>query len=489
MPSPLELYPVVVVWLQAMGVTPHPTALVALANLVTALLAHQSLRPAALMRALLSPMDVPARQRYKRVRRSWDRPWLTSAGLTPYLVRAVLALVTLGPVALAAASTVAGQAVPPALLGPLPGVALHLALDSVRCGKWEVFTLGVVWWGRVLPVGWAVLPYPWPKGQFTPTVCGLVRQVAAAWPADVGAHLVADRAFPSRPLFSTLRMVGWGWTLRVQAHHWVTVRGQAQWARALLTGATVGAWTGYAGTFGSGPDAIPGHFVVGRGLVVLPAHQRTAGSLRHRATQFARRQQHVAGKHPGRPDASAETDRWVILFTSHPGPATTCQPAATGSYRLRWSTEGSYRDAQGGWDGQHGWDLEPVLTRAHDAGQVERVVGLWALGTLLQTWVGQQIGLPTVPAMVQAVVAQWTTTGRLSVWARGQFALQDRSGHLRAWLIATLTAGAQRVAAAAPPPVQRTVPPLAPLATTAPSATTAAGQRPVSPPARRKAAA
>ena len=310
-------------------------------------------------------------------------------------------------------------------------------------------------------MGWAVLPYPWPKGRFTPTVCALLRQVAASWPADVGAHLVADRAFPSHALFSTLRTVGWGWTLRLRARHWVTVGGQAQWARALLAGATVGAWTAYAGTYGSGPNAIPGHLVVGRGLVVLPAHQRTEGSLRQRAKQFARRQQHVASKHAGHaPDASVETDRWVILFTSHPGPAATCVPAATGSDRRRWSTESSYRDAQGGWDGQHGWDLEPVLTRARDAAHVERVVGLWALGTLLQTWVGQQLSLPTVPAPVAAVVAQWTTTGRLSVWARGQFALQDRSGHLREWLIATLTAGAQRVAAA-PPPTQQLFPPLA----------------------------
>ena len=460
MPSPVELYPLVVGWLQAIGVTPHPTALVALADLVTALLVHQSLRPSALMRALLSPQTVPARQRYTRVRRSWDRPWLTSAWLTPYLVRAVLALVTVGPVALATARTVAGAAVPVTLRGLLPSTPLHLALDSVRCGRWEVFTVGVVWYGRVLPVGWVALPYPWPKKQFTPTVCALLRQVAVAWPADVPAHLVADRAFPSQALFQTLRTVGWGWTLRLQARHWVTVHGQPQWARALLAGATVGAWTAYAGTFGSGPHAIPGQLVVGRGLVVLPAHQQTDGSLRHRAKQAARRRRHVASKHPRQaPDASVETDQWVLLFTSHPGPAMTCIPAATGSYRRRWATEGSYRDAQGGWDGQHGWDLEPVLTRLREAAYVERVVGLWALGTLLQAYVGQQLGLAMVPAPVATVVAQWTTTGRLSVWARGQFALQDRSGHLRDWLVATLTAGARRIAAA-PPPTQPTVPPL-----------------------------
>lgn len=432
MPSPFELYPLVVVWLQAVGITTHPTAVVALADVVTALLVHQSLRPSALMRALLSPLAVPAAQRYRRVRRAWDREWLTPGWLTPRLVRAALALVA-----------------------PPSGWSVHLALDSVRCGCWEVLTIGVVWSGRVLPVGWAVLPYPWPKGRFTPTVCALLRQVAAVWPDDVPAHLVADRAFPSRPFFQTLRTIGWGWTIRLQARSWVSVGGQRQWARALLAGARVGVWTLHAGTYGSGPQAIPGRLVVGRGLVVLPTHQRTDGSLRHRARQWARRQQHLATKHRHQaPDASQETDHWVLLFTSHP-----TATAASGSYRLRWSTEGSYRDAQGGWDGQHGWDLEPVLTRARTVARVERVVGLWALGTLVQTWVGQQIGQSTAPAPAAAVVAQWTTTGRLSVWARGQFALQDRSGHLRAWLTATLTTGAQRIAAA-PPPTQRACPPL-----------------------------
>lgn len=179
MPSPDIRYPVVRSWLQALGITTHPIALVAPAQLVTALLACRSLRPSALMRALLSPVDVPARQRDQHVARSWDRRWLTSAWLTPCLVRAALALVLLAPVAVAAASVVAGSPVPPALLGSLPGGPVHLALDSVRCGSWEVFTLGVVWSGRVLPVGWAVLPYPWPKRRFTPTVCALLRQVAA----------------------------------------------------------------------------------------------------------------------------------------------------------------------------------------------------------------------------------------------------------------------------------------------------------------------
>src|SRR5437588_3293218 len=81
----------------------------------------------------------------------------------------------------------------------------------------EVFTLGVVWHGRVLPVGWAVLPYPWPKGRFTPTVCALIRQVAAVWPAGRPVHRVADRGFPSRLFLLMLRQVRWGWTVRLRA--------------------------------------------------------------------------------------------------------------------------------------------------------------------------------------------------------------------------------------------------------------------------------
>jgi hypothetical protein len=461
MPSPQELYRLVGAWVQALGVTPHPTARAALAALVAALLTHQSLRPSALMRALPSPRAVPARQRYKRVQRAWTRPWLSSAGLTPALVRAGVAL----GVALAT------RPVGPGAAGALGPPVVHLALDSVRCGRWGVFTAGVVWRGRALPVGWAVLPYPWPRGQFTPAVVGLLRRVGAAWPAGVPAHLVADRAFPSRALFGALRALGWGWTVRLRARSWVSGPGQpagGQPARALLARGRRGGWTTVPAAFGRGGAAVAGQVVVGRGLVVLPAHQRTAGSLGPRGRQAARRRQHLARKYPGRPDygaRAAATDPWVLLFTSHPGPG--ARRAAPGGYRRRWAIEGSYRDAQGGWDGQHGWDLAAVLARARAraAAHVDRVAGLWALGALLQTWVGHAASQPAAPAAVRAVVAQWTTTGRLSVWAHGHFALHDRSGRLHAWLTATLTAGAAHVAAARavrPPPGPAAVLPFPP---------------------------
>jgi hypothetical protein len=40
--------------------------------------------------------------------------------------------------------------------------------------------------------------------------------------------------------------------------------------------------------------------------------------------------------------------------------------------------------------------------------------------------------LGAAPPLVRQVVAQWTTTGRLSVWARGRLALAEPSGQLAA---------------------------------------------------------
>jgi hypothetical protein len=427
MPSSPELYALVCAWLQALPAprSLHPAALRALAHLITALLIGQSLRPSALMRALPSPLPVPARQRYKRVARAWTRPWLSPAWLTPRLVTAVLALVSPDP---------AGR--------PTAGLT-HLALDSVHCGRWDLFTIGVVWHGRVLPVSWAVLPSPWPKRQFTPTVCALVRQVVAAWPAERPAHLVADRGFPSRPLFRLLDQAGWGWTLRLRATSWVRIAGQAHWVRPLLTEGVAQGWTTSAATqYATGPGEPLGTLVVGRGLPVLPRHQCGPASLRVRADQYGRRQAHVAHKHPHqRPDTSRQTDGWMVLFTSHP-----TWLAAVTSYGRRWAAEGTYRDAQTGWDGQHGWDLTTTVARLTDPAMVERVVGLWALGALIQTWVGHCLGQPGAALPVPLIRREWTTTGRLSVWARGQLALTEPTGRLRPWLRHVLTLGARRVA-------------------------------------------
>jgi len=156
------------------------------------------------------------------------------------------------------------------------------------------------------------------------------------------------------------------------------------------------------------------------------------------------RQRHLLTKHARcrTPTTARQTDPWVVLFSSQP-----TWLAAVRSYGRRWATEGSYRDAQGGWDGQHGWDLEGTLARLTEAATVEGVVGLWALGALVQTWVGHRLGQPAVSAPVPLIRREWTTTGRLSVWARGQFALTDPSGRLRPWLRQILAAGAHQLAA------------------------------------------
>jgi hypothetical protein len=234
--------------------------------------------------------------------------------------------------------------------------------------------------------------------------------------------------------------VGWQWTVRLQANTGVTVAGQGCQVRALLAARWAHRWRCWAGNYGQGARAIAATLVVGHGLVVLPRHRRTAASLAPVAKRRRERRRIRLTRYPG----VDQTDHWVVLCTSHPDWRT-----AVYSYRQRWAIEGSYRDAQGGWDGRHGWDLEALLTQLRQAAQVERVVGLWALASLLQTYLGAQV--LAGPAWVQAVARQWTTTGRLSIWAQGQCALADPSGVLHDWLLTTFQAGAAQIAHAAPP--------------------------------------
>jgi hypothetical protein len=242
-----------------------------------------------------------------------------------------------------------------------------------------------------------------PKGQFSPAVRRLLVRVAAVWPVERRPHLVADRGFPSLDLFRLLLALEWGWTIRLRSRLMVGVAGQARALRELIAASCPGVWTCQRITYGTGRRAVAGQLVIGRGeaLQVLPAHQANPGSLRHRARQRLLRQREVRGKHPGRnSDAAVVSDRWVVLFTSHP-----TWLAASRSYTQRWSTECSYRDAQSGYDGRHGWDLEPTLTRETDAQVVDAVVGLWALGAQLQTVIGERVGQAEAPPLVQEVRA------------------------------------------------------------------------------------
>lgn len=310
----------------------------------------------------------------------------------------------------------------------------YLVLDTVRCGRWEVLTLNVVWHGRTLLLSWQVLPYPWPKGRFTPAVCALVRQVAAAWPAAAPRpHLLADRGFPSQPLLRTRAAVGWDFTLRLRASDMGTVAAQYQPVRALIAAAHFDGWAQHCGWFGRQALAVPTPIVVGHGLAVMRHHQRDAGSARARD----RRAQHKV-RDAKRHRASA-VEPWVVLLTTQPRPL-----AAVRAYAQRYHIEGTYRDLQPGWDGQHGWNLEPTLARVPQErpAQVEGIIGLAAVGLLVQSWVGQAlIGAPEV--------AGWTVHDRLSIWARGHLAFCDRTGAVTARVCAALRDGTDRLHAGA----------------------------------------
>lgn len=151
----------------------------------------------------------------------------------------------------------------------------------------------------------------------------------------------------------------------------------------------------------------------------------------------------------------SRSDRWVRVPEGLP-----VGPTQSGFYQIvaqaqdaspeigQYVTEGSYRDAQGGWDGQHGWDLLPAaLARLTSPETVARLVGLWALSALVQMGVGDQVLYG--PAPVRMLTAQWTTR-RLSIWARERLALTDPSGQLGVWLQRTLNRSVHRIAGAVP---------------------------------------
>lgn len=415
------VYPIVLAWLDSLGDITHTAARQSVAQLLTALLQSQSLRATALMRALASAPTVPARQRYKRVARVLRRPWLTPARLTPLLVRGALRLAR-------------------------PVGAPTLALDGVHCGPWEIVVLGLVWHGRVLPLGWVVVGPQRKPGQYAACTRRLLAQVDSAWPQALPRpHLVADRGFAGVKLVVWLQQHGWGFTLRLRANQAVLRAAERVVLRALLGAATPGCYQQTTVCLGTGGATQPATLVLGQGLPLLRAHQRDAGSARAR-----QRQQHARHEDLGRtakngPQAR-QTDGWLLLLTSEPSVL-----QAVRRYRQRWAIEGSFRDAQSGWDGRAGWDLERAVARLGDAAAVDGLVGLWALGTALQTTLGAACCGADAPVLLQQAQTGWTTTGRLSVWARGKLLLTSHDARIQTWLqghLATSLPGLAQLAVA-----------------------------------------
>jgi hypothetical protein len=335
------------------------------------------------------------------------------------------------------------------------GTPWRLALDSVRNGSWEVFTVGLVLPGRVLPVAWAVLPYPWPQGHFRPTVDTLVARLLRSWPAGEPVLLLADRAFPAKSFFRTLARGGAGWAVRLQArHHVTTAAGHCCQVGELLAAADPAGIATQAVTFGAGADAVRGLLVItGRDLLVVPTHQRGPGSFAARAKRQARKQQQLTTKYAGRRGTSH--DEWLVIFTTEPEPE-----LALRHYGMRWPIEGTYRDAQGGWDGQHGWNYDAVVVRRASAAEVDALTGLWALGTLVQTWLGLGLTASDAPPAVRAMLPSWSTSGRLSWWLRGRFAMESPEPVMHQWILERLGAAQPALVDAAPAIIPFIAPPL-----------------------------
>jgi hypothetical protein len=402
-------YALLVRFLQAVLQPTHATSCAALTALVWAVLCAQSLHPADLVRALPDLTTPHARQAFRRVRRGLQRTCLTSPQLTPLLVRAALRLV--------------------------PDAEALLVLDSTRAGRWELFTLGVRTHGRVLPVAWSVLPYPWPKGQFTPTVVALLDRTLAVWPAERPVHLVADRGFPSMALFRALdawrRRRPLGATIRLRAGDWVWLDHTrpvqvGELARALRPGH----WRSWAACYPHcPPTAGPTRLVVGRGLPVYPRHQLGPADWARRRARAEQRARHLHSK--GQAGAVETDDIWCLLTTE------ATWPAAVGRYSGRFSTEGTYRDIKG-------WGWEAVAAREPDPAVVEGLTGLAAVSYLVQASIGAAAGRTRDPA-ARARQRQWTTTDRLSLFSRGRLVLHDRAHDWRPWLHTVLPLLTQRL--------------------------------------------
>ena len=172
-----------------------------------------------------------------------------------------------------------------------PHQAVVVALDTPRLGPWEVWLAGSVVAGRTRPIGWAVMPYPWPKGRCRATTIALIQRLQAAFPRGVRWSLVVDRGFPRAVLFAQWRHGGPGLSVRLRFSDWVTVAGvyamvAVHWeAGRLVDGQRTAAARGRGR-----PDQplVPGWVVVSAAVAALPKHKQNPGTARERAKRAKR---------------------------------------------------------------------------------------------------------------------------------------------------------------------------------------------------------
>jgi Transposase DDE domain len=391
-------------WVKPMLGRTHATVGRTLTWAVLCVLLAQRVTPAALARALPAEHPGRARARLTRVRRWWKGPALCQAEVSPQLIYAALALLA-------------------------PGQAVVVALDTTRLGKWEVWLAGVVVAGRTVPIGWAVLPYPWPKGRFRPTTLTLIQQLQGAFPPGRRWSLVADRGFPSAALFAQLRSGDTGFSVRLRLSDWVTVAGIYAKVADHLTAGRLRNSHRTAATIGRGradQPLVPGWVVVSTAVALVPKHKQNPGTWRERTQRAKTQARHRAHKHGRKtkpPSATAQryAHTWV-LFTTAP----TLRQAVR-EYAQRMPIEETFRD----W--HSGWAVRAAVRELPTAAMVDRLIGVVCLAYGLQLRLGQRLSLDP---RGQQRRAQWTVTDRVSWFWCGQRLFTDSGYDWQAWLTA-----------------------------------------------------
>ena len=270
-------YPPVHRWVKP-GLGPTPTTgVVTIAWAALCLLVAHRVTAAALARALAAEHAGAGRSCLRRGRRWWSGPALAQGLRSPAFIRVAL------PV-LARDQSVVG------------------ALDTTRRGPWEGWLAGRVIAGRPLPIGWAVIPSPWPKGRFRVTTLALSQQLQPACPTEVRWTLGADRGLPSARLFAQVRQGGTACSVRWRWRAWALVDRVYAPVRAHLAAGRLVVGQRTAATRGRGPVEQPrvaAAIVVSAAVVTPPRHQQTPGTARAGAPRQAARPapQTSAGPH------------------------------------------------------------------------------------------------------------------------------------------------------------------------------------------------
>ena len=391
-------------WVKTMAGRTHATVVQTIAWAVLCVLVAQRVTPAALARALPMAQGGPARARLARVRRWWTGPPLDQAVVRPQRIQVALALLP------------AGQAV-------------VVALDTTRLGPWEVWLAGLVVPGRTLPIGWAVLPSPWPNGQFRTTPLALLQRLQSAFPSGVCWSLGADRGFPRALVFAPWRHRGPGCSVRRRWRDWVTVAGvYAMVVEHWEAGRRLDGQRTAAGMGRGRPEQplVPGGVVVRAAVTVPPTHQQNPGTARERATRAtapAQQRKQKQGRKTKPPSTAAQryAQPWVRFTTA----STVAQAVA--EYAQRMPIAETFRDWHSGWGGRAAVVALPTAT------MVDRLIGVVCLTYSLQRHLGQRL---SADPLGQQRRGQWTVTNRVSWFWCGQQLFNDPGYDWSAWFVA-----------------------------------------------------